>query len=708
LFCRVLTTQPAGRLFSDSTENGESSKTKASATETSKREAAIKEPEQSSTTVLASKSEVRSSLVIHHDYEDDTNHMEIKITKESVNIPEDDNIETHPKQQPSAPLKQIEEVEDQEADEDEVVTVLKTPRANPLNSLFASRDLESPLANKTALPGPNDGPTDINDSDKENFPSSQTLRPTVPTTPRPFSRNDDSYVTARSSAAPEDPPKQQPTLEPTKAIDDKAPCEHEIIEKEVPLVTSPERQMHLPSLPTRAPLNMKKSFGVRKSQQPSLLDSISGRTSIIPVRKTFFAAQVAQQFDLPALTEPPKPAAVVKPGAPAVTPTEERPNSITDEKIVPGKKETDDTITIIDTELHLGEQRLKTKFTTDSQRIFDALNSLKLKSTPGQALRDATQERMEEMETPAPVRNGRDEDNDEEDWIPKKAYSSLAERLVDANHVVEMKKIEPVTTAQVEAVAVQIGQVEIPPPDVVMEKPFVELAPLRDPVAGPVVTASTSSPTSAKFKSAAAQAVEVIRNAMAIITNDHPQPPTPKQSPPSTNIYPNLSEEQPILNIQASENFTKHYDDNRTSLDSAHDSAYFAHSDGTAPSQAEPSLPAAPAPQPAPPIHAPRAVVKPKQPALIRVPTASQRQKEQAAKKALTQVSTATVTGTIYPGLTQSRSVPDLATPAKMARDEARASNVSVQSMNGYMGRGAGIKALNAAKLAKQRVTTKW
>jgi len=633
--------------------------------------------------------------------------MEITSTK-SINISKDENIETHPEQQRSAPLNEIEEVEDEEADDDEVVTVLKTPRANPLNSLVGPQDLETPLANKTGPRSPKDDPIETGDSDKENIPSSQTLGPTVTTTPRPFSRNDDSYVTARSSVSPEDPPIQQPALEPGNPIDNEAPCEHEIIEKEVPLVTSPERQMHLPSLPTRAPLNMKKSFGVRKSQQPSLLDSISGRTSIIPNRKTFFAAQVAQQFELPALPEPPQPAMAVKPAPPAVTPMEERPNSVIEEKMVPEKKEKDDTITIIDTELHLGEQRLKTKFTTHSQRIFDALNSLKLKSTPGQALRDATQERIGEMETPAPVRNERDGDDEGEDWIPKKVYSSLAERLVDANPVVEMKEVDHATAAQPEAVAVEIRQVEIPPPVVVMAKSLAEPSPPADAVVGPIPAASTSSATSTKFKSAAAQAVEVIRNAMAIMTNNHPTSPTPKQTPPPANIYPNLRDEQPMLHTQPDENFTNLHDDNRASFASAHDSAHFTQSDGIAPCQSEPSPPVAPAPQPAPPTHVPRAAVKPKQPALIRVPTASQRQKEQAAKKALTRVSTATLTGGVYPNLTQSRSVPDLATPAKMARDEARASNVSVQSMNGYMGRGAGIKALNAAKLAKQRVTTKW
>jgi hypothetical protein len=82
-------------------------------------------------------------------------------------------------------------------------------------------------------------------------------------------------------------------------------------------------------------------------------------------------------------------------------------------------------------------------------------------------------------------------------------------------------------------------------------------------------------------------------------------------------------------------------------------------------------------------------------PVSIRVPTASQRQKEQQKKIATT---------TIYPTLTQSRSVPDLATPGKLARDDtSRMSSVSVQSTGSFMKGGGQIKALNAAKLAKQR-----
>jgi hypothetical protein len=440
---------------------------------------------------------------------------------------------------------------------------------------------------------------------------------------------------------------------------------------------------------------MKKSFGVRTSQQPSLLESIAGRSSIIPNRKTFFGQIATSQPDNTAVVVVPRPVEP-KPVA-AVMPTEGKSASAVEKEVVVEKKEKDDTITIIDTELHLGEQRLKTKFTTDSQWIFDALNSLKLKSTPGQGL----QERVVEMETPAPVRNAEKlgiDGDEEEDWIPKKDVASLVERLFNENPVSEMKEIERVPD-QVEPM-IEIRQVEMPPP-VVMEK-RTEPAPTADSVA-PILPTSTSTPTSAKFESAAAQAVEVIRNAMAIITND-PKPSTPKQLP-TTNIYPNLDDE-PMADIQPSENFTIHYDD-RTSLDSNHDSAYFTQSDvPTQPSQADPE-PTPPVPQPVPPPQtqppAPRtAAVKPKPvPVSIRVPTASQRQKERAAKMALTQVPMPT-TG-IYPTLTQSRSVPDLATPAKMARDEARASNVSVQSMGGFV-RGGGIKALNAAKLAKQRV----
>lgn len=54
--------------------------------------------------------------------------------------------------------------------------------------------------------------------------------------------------------------------------------------------------------------------------------------------------------------------------------------------------------------------------------------------------------------------------------------------------------------------------------------------------------------------------------------------------------------------------------------------------------------------------------------------------------------------------MTQSRSVPDLATPGKLARDDtSRMSSVSVQSTGSFMKGGGQIKALNAAKLAKQR-----
>ena len=158
---------------------------------------------------------------------------------------------------------------------------------------------------------------------------------------------------------------------------------------------------------------------------------------------------------------------------------------------------------------------------------------------------------------------------------------------------------------------------------------------------------------------------------MAIITNPSPEPPPPQQ----TNLYPNLNE--PMTEIQPSENFTLH-DDDRTSLDSA----YFTQSDD-APSQPsqiaqenvtehQQSQTAMPPPRKGHPATKPKPV-----PVSIRVPTASQRQKEQQ-KKALTQ-------GTgIYPTLTQSRSVPDLASPGKMARDDARMSTASLQSQGKF------------------------
>ena len=92
---------------------------------------------------------------------------------------------------------------------------------------------------------------------------------------------------------------------------------------------------------------------------------------------------------------------------PMVTPVEKVSNPLTSEEALRGEKDNDDTITIIDTELHLGDQRLKSKFTTESQRIHDALNSLKIKSTPGQPLRDA-QEKITEIETPGPIRIDRE------------------------------------------------------------------------------------------------------------------------------------------------------------------------------------------------------------------------------------------------------------------------------------------------------------
>jgi hypothetical protein len=199
--------QPVGRLFSDSTLDVESSKVKATSYSEPVKESATKETEQSAIVLnTSSKSEVRGSLIIHHDSEDESDHMEITTTTtDSINILEDENVEPTPADQPPAPLNEIQEVDEEEdVDEEEVVTVLKTPRPNPLQSLPMTQELESPLANKTCLPHPED-PIDINDSDKENLLSSTTVRPTA-TTPRRSSRRSESYVTAMSSVPPEDRP----------------------------------------------------------------------------------------------------------------------------------------------------------------------------------------------------------------------------------------------------------------------------------------------------------------------------------------------------------------------------------------------------------------------------------------------------------------------------------------------------------------------
>ena len=618
-------------------------------------------------------------MIIHHDTDE-----EVEVTStagDSMDISEDES--KLPIEEPPQLLNEIEEVEEED---DEVVTVLKTPRPLHAKANLPSQDdlLESPLAGK-GIPRRRDEEMDSNGSDKENVPASTVFQ----TIPRPSDRSD-SYVTAMSSFPPEEGASQesQPRSEPLRPIDVPREEEERIIETQVPVATSPpEHQMQLPSLPTRAPLNMKKSFGVRKSQRTSLMESIAGRASIIPNRKTFFG-QLVQQNDQASAEHTVKP--VETKSTPTetvksmVTPVEEVSKPLTTETAPGGK---DDTITIIDTELHLGDQRLKSKFTTESQRIHDALNSLKIKSTPGQPLRDA-QERIAEIETPAPVRMTERQApyvDEEEEWIPRKNYSSLVDRLANNQDVPEIEKA-PVE-AHIENPGTEIPQDEIAAPAI------VEVSPAPQLVKSPVKTAPgplPASPASVTFKNAAAQAVEVIRNAMAIITNPSPEPPPPQQ----TNIYPTLND--PMTEIQPSENFTLQYDD-RASLDST----YFTQSD--APSQqiqiAQESVTehrqshtAMPPPRKDHPATKPKPV-----PVSIRVPTASQRQKEQQ-KKALTQ-------GTgIYPTLTQSKSVPDLASPGKMARDEARMSTASLQSQGSFMRGGGQIKALNAAKMAKQRV----
>ena len=448
--------------------------------------------------------------------------------------------------------------------------------------------------------------------------------------------------------------------------------------------------MQLPSLPTRAPLNMKKSFGIRKSQRTSLMESIAGRASIIPNRKTFFGQVQALELETTAKVVEVKPISSEL----AVTPVEEASNQLKTEEVPRVKKDKDDTITIIDTELHLGDQRLKSKFTTESQRIHDALNSLKTKSTPGQPLRDA-QERFVGMETPAPVRmaEGQTIDVDEdEDWIPKKNYSSLVERLASDQNIQQ-------TEATLRGAHIEITEIDIPRNEIHAPVERAPNPPVVHPPTPSVAIPPPASPLSSTFKDAAAQAVEVIRNAMAIITNPTPEPP-PSPISKQQNLYPTLTDDLngPMTEIQPNENFTVHYDD-RQSLDSHRDSTYFTQSDPQSQPSQEPAIQDHRQSHTAmPPPRKDQLPVKPKLvPVSIRVPTASQRQKEQQ-KKALTQ-------GTgIYPTLTQSRSVPDLATPGKLTRDEARMSSVSVQSMGSFM-RGAGqIKALNAAKLAKQRV----
>jgi len=625
------------------------------------------------------------------------------------------------------PLNEITEVDEED---DEVVTVLKTPHPLPLHAKpqFTTQEefMESPLAGKS-VPQQNED-FDLEGSDKENIPQSPVKR--VFSTPRPSDRSD-SFVTAPNSfpvdetltseEVPEPQRVQQTAEQPNEAIrndEHREVPQEQIIETQVPVATSPpQQQMHLPSLPTRAPLNMKKSFGVRKSHRTSLMETLAGRASIIPNRKTFFG-QVTQNLESTAsatesIIKPTeqKPVSTEPSIAPSTTPVEKLAKPVTKhskEDNPKGKKEKDDTITIIDTELHLGDQRLQSKFMTESQRIHDALNSLKLKSTPGQPLRDA-QEKILEAETPAPVRTAVAQEmevDEEEDWIPRKDYSSLAEKLASEQPPLQVEPEEPTPS---EAVENQLPIIEKSPEVDVMSPPAgVQKAasPFQSPIPQPTVSQPPApSPSASVFQSAAAHAMDVIRNALGVIT--HPHPVEPEQTQPSLSaskpqsLYPRLSEDldpEPMADIQ-NENFTIHCDD-RASMDST----YFTQSDGPSQPQPEPSQPHShqshhPDRQSQPPMPPPqnkKPDPKPKPvPVSIRVPTASQRQKEQQKKIATT---------TIYPTLTQSRSVPDLATPGKLARDDtSRMSSVSVQSTGSFMKGGGQIKALNAAKLAKQR-----
>ena len=695
-----------GRLFSESSANTESSRTTSTSTETTKAIEATDE-QKPLTTTAARRTEVRGSMIIHHDADEELELVEMESTEDSIDVSKDNLEQRFPVEIRPQPLNEILEVEEEE---DEVVTVLKTPRPEPLQAkpkLPAQELLESPLAAKSHFP-PNNEDLDLDGSDKENIPASRLK---IPVTERPSDRSD-SYVTAMTSVAADEPAIAK---EPDVRNETPAPIERHIeetreaetiIETQVPVATSPpEHQMQLPSLPTRAPLNMKKSFGVRKSQATSLMESIAGRASIILNRKTFLpSTQPVEQLSA-ADFKPiePKPAAV-EPQLIA-TPVEEHSDMFTRDDPTGVKKEKDDTITIIDTELHLGDERLKSKFTTQSQRIHDALNSLLTKSTPGQLLRDA-QERIVEAETPAPVRreDGQSIDaEEEEDWIPGKDYSSLAERLTNGQVTLQIDVMQDVISTGIKTVSEQIRTAETCRP------PVVEIPQPRPSVVKSAIMPtppSTASGLFEKFENAAAKAEGVIRNAIAMVTHPTPEPtthqlthtPPPKEKP--SHLYPDPTE--------SNENFTIHYDD-RTSLDSRRDSTYFAQSE--APSQRSqvhidpPQLVQPPA-QEAPPTHAamppprkePVPAPKPKPvPVSIRVPTASQRQKEQQ-KKAL-----ANGTG-IYPTLAQSRSVPDLASPGKLAREESRMSTASVQSAGAYIRGGGQIKALNAAKLAKQRV----
>src|SRR5579859_5237654 len=713
--------KPVYRLFSETWTLADSTKTIAS-TELSSTTETPATTENATTTT--GRSERRGSLVIHHDIDEDPEHAETKSTgaNDSMDISEDSFAALHDPRVEEAPVPLNEIVEEPEdEDDDEVVTVLKTPHAKPLHAklTFDKQALmDSPLAGKGAGRGDD---VDLEGSDKENSgPGRRT-----PMTPRPSDRSD-SYITAPMTFPPDEPtqppqPVQQPAQvvpEPVEPIEPAVPVEqvehpeshpqqpHQengIIETQVPLATSPERGMYLPSLPTRAPLNMKKSFGVRKSHRTSLMEHLAGRTSIIPNRKTFLPQPNPPTTSAPESAPPADARIPVE--QPLVTPTQESADPVAEDG---RKREKDDTITIIDTELQIGDERLKTKFTSDSQRIYDALNSLRTKSTPGQSLKESDRERIVEIETPAPVRTGERhvDAEDEDDWIPKTTYS-LAEKL--SNNLTTEPPTLP-TTENVDVEPTRPEPVPVTLPALVIEKPTTPPPILKSPAPQP----THPSPVSTAFKNVAAQAAEVIRNAMAVITTPaHPQQLHQKQqlqrqvqhSPvATTSLYPRLDDDDPMTDMQ-NENFSVHYDD-----EERRDSTYFTQSDG--PSQL--SQDSHPQQEP-PPHHAtdrqstthmppPRKDPVPAKkpvPVSIRVPTASQRQKEQQ-KKAVGQPP---AVATVYPTLTQSRSVPDLASPGKLAGDDARMSSVSLHSNTGGFIRGAGqIKALNAAKLAKQRV----
>lgn len=681
-----------GRLFSDTSVPTELSRTTSSFTEPTKIDEGDEEQPRPTTTTRA---ELRGSMIIHHDAEEELNHIEVTSTGDAVRSSEHGQESRIPTAEPPQPLNEIAEVEEED---DDVVAVLKTPSSGPLaeSKITDQEDiLESPLAGKH-LPSRNEQ-MDLDGSDKENVPSPIKRIATV--TPC-LSDRSDSYVTALTSLPPEENPSSQEsqlrssTLKPiNEPVDESHEGEETIFETQVPLATSPqEHQMQLPSLPTRAPLNMKKSFGARKSQRTSLMESLAGRNSIVANRKTFFGQSIQVSEQATKIIDT-KPAPIETTPLVTAIPVEEILIPLITEK-PREEKENDDTITIIDTELHLGDQRLKSKFTTESQRIHDALNSLRTKSTSGHSQRDV-QESIMEVETPAPTRTDevrRIDMKDEDDWIPKKDYSSLAERLTNmppAQNNAPEEIIKPVITEIHPKVPdIQASQAGIPS---IVEKPSSPSQAPTSPVLQMVPPPASSS--SSLFKTAEAHADEAIRNAMAVITN----PFTPKQA----SLYPSLTSD-PTLDINPDENFTVHYDatDSRMSLESTRDSTYFTQSDVPSQSTQPEIAPPEPTTMPPPPRKE-QVPVKPKVVSInIRVPTASQRQKEQQ-KKVLAQ-------GTgIYPVLTQSRSVPDLATPGKMAREEIRMSSISVQSTGATMRGGGQIKALNAAKLAKQKVQSK-